>query len=799
MKRNNLIFIITIFILFLSVSPLKSQVPRSFYKKGFPRSSGRFEPGVKGKSDIEFFYKTNYYGYYYDIKATFPFEKVPACKITKVMVNNREVKKFVVLNNYRFSKFKESNGIDDLVIMCTANWKYNRKYTVKAYGKTRSGKMIEISVSSTAPVKNVEFRYPDKTFNSRYTVIKSDTKEINGIKLNSVKINDLPVKKFKVDGNNILFPLKWVPKKQYNITLNGDKKNVNLKIISPEVQMKFGYPSSNFPYYYLSYTFSRDKFPAFEVKEVSVNNIEVRDFKMTDDGDNAYDKKVTGNTDLSITVRCNWEKGKWYSLTVKGTDENDKPVVLNAKGYAENGRGYWNNDWKYYATVILKETDGIKRVQEPVHIKMALYADRLTDPEKEIRVIEIDPYKLRRNKNPYREIPSQVYNIYTWNNRKLINKVEVDKDTGKRIIRYLPTTTLDVAFFADVLPYSEKVYLVFYGNPDALKPFYTSDLQISGPEIGQTVENNMFKIDLDDKSGAFFTIFMKQGKNVLLEHKLETNGAVHWNPGCYSPPHSWVHASDWENPDFKQITGPVFHMTKRNALLPHLNNVKAMITYIFYSGKPYVITTTLMEILEDIYVKALRNGEIVFNHKQFNEFVYKSPMGNIKGIKIKGSKPHPGHAIEIPYNTPWLAFINREKKIGFGGITIELVNTNKSGGLDDVEQPYIYVANGPWIYWSRALHYTFGSNNTSRMSRVAKGSIYYEKNAYMPFVLGDKSTEEFKTIEDISLILKHPLHKRYFLDTDNRNNREWVAPILVEPFDEGVKGAIGGKKKKVKK
>ena len=33
----------------------------------------------------------------------------------------------------------------------------------------------------------------------------------------------------------------------------------------------------------------------------------------------------------------------------------------------------------------------MKRVQEPVHLKMALYADRLTDPEKEIRVVEYDP------------------------------------------------------------------------------------------------------------------------------------------------------------------------------------------------------------------------------------------------------------------------------------------------------------------------------------------------------------------------------------------------------------------------
>jgi len=227
-----------------------------------------------------------------------------------------------------------------------------------------------------------------------------------------------------------------------------------------------------------------------------------------------------------------------------------------------------------------------------------------------------------------------------------------------------------------------------------------------------------------------------------------------------------------------------------------MDNIKTMITYVFYAGKPYIVTSSLIEILDEIYVKALRNGEIVFNHEQFNEFVYKSHRGEITGFKIEGSRPHPAHAVDIPYDIPWLAFINREKKIGFGGITLELAHTNRYGGLDDVEQPYIYVANGPWIYWSRSLNYTFGSNNPSRMGKVEKGSIYYEKTAYMSFVLNDNSPYEFKMIEDAAHLLNYPLHVSCYLDTDNRNNKDWIVPILVEPFDEGVKDAVGGKKKK---
>jgi hypothetical protein len=46
------------------------------------------------------------------------------------------------------------------------------------------------------------------------------------------------------------------------------------------------------------------------------------------------------------------------------------------------------------------------------------------------------------------------------------------------------------------------------------------------------------------------------------------------------------------------------------------------------------------------------------------------------------------------------------------------------------------------------------------------------------------------------MLLRNPLHVSYHLDTDNRNNTGWVIPVLVEPFDEGVEGAVGTEKHK---
>ena len=60
---------------------------------------------------------------------------------------------------------------------------------------------------------------------------------------------------------------------------------------------------------------------------------------------------------------------------------------------------------------------------------------------------------------------------------------------------------------------------------------------------------------------------------VIVCKVVETNGAVQWDPDVYAPPHTWVHASDWEAPEHEIVCGPVFCMFRRWAPLPHLADV----------------------------------------------------------------------------------------------------------------------------------------------------------------------------------------------------------------------------------
>jgi hypothetical protein len=224
-----------------------------------------------------------------------------------------------------------------------------------------------------------------------------------------------------------------------------------------------------------------------------------------------------------------------------------------------------------------------------------------------------------------------------------------------------------------------------------------------------------------------------------------------------------------------------------------MDSVFANVSYTFYAGQPYLISSSVMEIREEIFAKALRNAEIVFNHAVLNEFVWKDHRGRMGSLDIASSRKHPIHALEIPADTTWMAFVSREKKVGFASILLAYENASLYGDPASEAQAYIYVQNGPWIYWSRAMVYPFGSPNLTRLMRVRKGSLYLEKNAYVPFrlVRGD---DPFQAVERLQKQLTQPLLVHEWMATDERTPEKWIMPLLTMPFDEGVSEAVGSQR-----
>ena len=535
---------------------------------------------------------------------------------------------------------------------------------------------------------------------------------------------------------------------------------------------QFGYPNVEFPFYHVTiHTNLKDT--GLRVDRVIVNGHETRDVWVYNGDQEAFDKTVQQDARSRITVRVDWENTKSYAVEIVGeSSSTGKHLELERiVASAPQDGGYWDTAWKYYGGVVLAETAGLPRENEPVHLTLSFYEDRIASPQ-EIRVVGIVP-----ESGTARETPCQVYGFERWESSHLV---------AKEPSRYQPAVTIDVAFLADVPAGSEKVYLVFYGNPNASEPGYETDLRVSGEGLKLEIENSYSRMNLHDKGGLIDEIFMTQGIDIKLDHHVEPPGTVHWNPDCYTPPHIWGHTSNWDPPPNTMSTkGPVLFMRKYWGKLPFdVDQVSASVTYLFYAHNPYVIISTAMRVDETLPVKVMRNGCFLFKRELFDELAWKDRAGRVGYLNLDRSPAPPNAVVRLAPDTHWLAFLNRERGFGFGGITLSYVNERFDEGLVRTTQPHFHVMVGPWVAWSRMLVNTFLTNNPQRMVQVPKGCLYLERNAYLPFKLGRARENETAFLSTYWKILTNPLEvKEVCMDTDERVPRKRVPPLLPEGFE----------------
>ena len=235
--------------------------------------------------------------------------------------------------------------------------------------------------------------------------------------------------------------------------------------------IRFGWPTPATPYYFLHLQAVELKEDA-EVIGVTINGKRNRDFEAFND-DKACVPPVlhTAAAKRDLKIRIDWTRGETFEVAVI-LKQGERTVELKDIYTAETDHGYWNKDWKYYAAHVVKEPAGIDRENEPVHAVLAVYMDRVTDLARELRVVEINS-----ETGDAQEIRSQVYSTTNWDKWQNIN--------------CQPTSTVQVAFLASVPAHEQKVYLFFYGNPNAAAPQYETDLRVSGEGYGLTIENEV--------------------------------------------------------------------------------------------------------------------------------------------------------------------------------------------------------------------------------------------------------------------------------------------------------------------
>ena len=573
-------------------------------------------------------------------------------------------------------------------------------------------------------------------------------------------------------------------------------------------KLEFDYPSPAIPYYHLRADVDLPSASMIEV-EMTVNGKTLRftDLRAEHDPGDMNHPHLTNRppsgSGLSqdnfiyfhptIIGWVKWEPGRQYDvkIAVRLKKESkpsaaDKIISAVRKVTAPEGPLPFDVAWKKYKSVVLSETAGIARQKEPVEVLLAFYPDEVTDLKREIRVASFDPQTKQLT-----ELPSQVYDIQQFSKE---DDLAPDKDgkPTRQVPVWMPTITARLAFLADVPAKSSRVFLVYYGNKDAMVKTYKTDLQVQGEAPGLQIDNEYLSVALHPKSGHFDQIIPKAKPQYPLYHRKETNGAIHWNPEIYTPPVPWTHTSDWDPPPHvSSLVGPVISFSDVWGNLREIPQVDASVRYEFYPGKPYFISNTSLRINETVQSLALRNAEIVFKRELITHAAW---YDIVRDSVITYDVTHMPDLTDVKMqdDVPWITFYNTETGVGFAGIQLNYSNT----GLENrtrLLNPYFYITGGPWIYWARALSLSFLASNMQQMIPVMKGNFFAEKWAYLVYET-TKAGPAFAPVVEWQKRLTNPLRVMLTEEVDDRVSRS-VTELYIEKGKTGWEGRETGKHK----
>lgn len=490
--------------------------------------------------------------------------------------------------------------------------------------------------------------------------------------------------------------------------------------------------------------------------------------------------------DLSVIGWVKWQPGQTYDIKITArlkksaqASADDRFISAVKSVTAPRDAKVFDTAWKNYKSLVLTETAGIDRKNEPVDVLLAFYPDEAKDLKREIRVVAFD-----QTTHELKEVISQVYDI-----QKYLTEDDLAPDKNGKPTRsvpvWLPTVTAKLSFLADVPAKSSQVFLVYYNNENSLSKVYRSDLTVQGDQPGLQIENDLISAVLHPSSGHLDQLSLKKRPDYPLYHHKETNGAIHWNPEIYTPPRPWTHTSDWDPPqNVKSTTGPVMAQTEVWGNLRDIPEVDASVRYEFYPGRPYFISSTVLRINQTVPTIAVRNAEMVIKRELITHAAWYDVIRDKVVVYDVTDMPDLTDLV-MEADIPWITFYNEKEGIGFAGIQLSYANA----GLESAPRllnPFFYITGGPWIYWARALSLSFLSSNMQQMIPAMKGNVFSEKWAYLIYET-DKGSEPYAPVLKWKDALTNPLRVRLVEEVDDR-----VSKTVTELFvGEGKSGWEG--------
>ena len=406
--------------------------------------------------------------------------------------------------------------------------------------------------------------------------------------------------------------------------------------------------------------------------------------------------------------------------------------------------GAWAEATGGNQALLIREEAGLARTNEPVDVDMTLPRALFPDPARTIRAT------IMTAPGQYTEIPVQVYGVEGC----ALDGTKADTP----LVRFRATVQLTVK------PKSETLVYLWSCAP---RDPAAGPVRLEGGYLGGKVVSDRFAVQLDPNSGQ-----LHDWTDLTLNYKFEYDDprpgvegsavVIHRTPDVYATGAAWGHALDWVKPEGTAISGPLFVETQHWGKIPGVPQVFARVDYRFYAGRPEGRITSSMRVTDDFMCMGFRVGNMIFSPKMFTHAAWPRQDGSIARITIEDAygndmgAPPPGR---FPLDTPWIAFYNKDTKVGFAIVTPKLAYFTDAPGYPNQARPIAYVSlyRGVIVYSIRSVTQTYCAGTRTYPTPVRAGAMLYEEMAYLPFGFDKVNDRMFAPVQGLYKELTNPL------------------------------------------
>jgi hypothetical protein len=491
---------------------------------------------------------------------------------------------------------------------------------------------------------------------------------------------------------------------------------------------EFQSPDFDSPYYRMIFSLNVRQ-DEWVIKELRVDGRRWESFFVLLDGKHVEPSKPLAKGSYTIEVDYAWRSSREYAIDIfyAGKDfPESRKFSIRLKSPAEGGVPFESEG--FYRVFRAKELIGMQRKGEICTLTFTAAKKDFENRE----FILADGSK---------RIPCQILDL------------EETTPPARAASTHPVTVTCRIAFPLDMSPHQKKMLFLLAGSPLEIQK---TGFAITGKGVGKTIKNECLSLEFHPQSGQVNVIEnLTEGVRLFNEA-----GVIHWNPGVHIPGIAWDHSFNWNPPpSFDEIAGEYLYVNTRKGPLRSIEDVKLEVRYALEAHSPYFVSETLMTVNADLGVSAIRNDEMVLYKGLFDSLIYKDKKGRIIEMTLRENPSFPDGLVHVaPDDVEWVGLLNTEKKFGFFSLRLAYANPGLSPSGSWLNKPgtYFYApSDGKYVYWVRPLLYTWSEYPTRNLlTHVPKGSIFYEKNAYVILRIDGSLAEN---LDSLLIRLKNPV------------------------------------------